>query len=124
MQIIKTLGLPNHINNGIPIFKAYVPYDEAGDVLNIARNLLAGGTCLDHLEIRLTYEDYLNTLGAQRFPVPTTARDSLRRFDEMKILMLMCDCPGLADIGGAPSIMSNSHRISSPIFNQGPTQPV
>ncbi len=52
MQLIKTLGLRQHINSGIPIFKAYAPYDEADHVLNIALNLLAGGTCLDHLEIR------------------------------------------------------------------------
>ena len=89
MQLIKTLGLRQHINSGIPIFKAYAPYDEADHVLNIALNLLAGGTCLDHLEIRRTDEAYLNALGAQRIPDPTTAGDFCRRFDQMNILMLM-----------------------------------
>ena len=89
LQMIKTLDLRHHINSCIPIFKVYAPYDEADHVLNIALNLLAGGTCLDHLEIRRTDEAYLNALGAQRIPDPTTAGDFCRRFDEMKILMLM-----------------------------------
>jgi hypothetical protein len=89
MQLIKTLGLRHHINSGIPIFKAYASCDEADHVLNIALNLLAGGTCLDHLEIRRTDEAYLNALGAQRIPDPTTAGDFCRRFDQMNILMLM-----------------------------------
>ncbi len=51
MQLIKTLDIRNQINSAIPIFKLYAPYDEADHVLNITLNLLAGGTCLDHLEI-------------------------------------------------------------------------
>ena len=89
MQMIKTLDLRYHINSGVSIFKVYAPYDEADHVLNIALNLLAGGTCLDHLEIRRIDEAHLNALGAQRIPDPTTAGDFCRRFDEMKILMLM-----------------------------------
>ena len=90
LQMIKTLDLRHHINSCIPIFKVYAPYDEADHVLNIALNLLAGGTCLDHLEIRRTDEAYLNALGAQRIPDPTTAGDFCRRFDEMKIIRCSC----------------------------------
>lgn len=89
MQMIKTLDLRYHINSGVSISKVYAPYDEADHVLNVARNLLAVGTCLDLLEIRSTEESYLNALGAQRFPDPTIAGDFCRRFDEMKIQMLM-----------------------------------
>lgn len=89
LQMIKTLDLRHHINSCIPIFKVYAPYDEADDVLNIGLCLLAGGTCLDHLEIRRTDDAYLNALEAQRIPAPTTAGDFWRRFDEMSILMLM-----------------------------------
>jgi len=64
MQLIKTLNLRYHINSGFSIFKVYAPYDEANQVLNIALNLLAGGTCLDHLEIRRIDEAHLNALGA------------------------------------------------------------
>jgi hypothetical protein len=89
MQMIKSLDLRKTINQSIPIFKMYAPYDEADHVFNIALNLLSGGTCLDHLEIRRTDEAYLNALGAQRIPDPTTAGDFCRRFDEIKTLMLL-----------------------------------
>src|SRR5690606_38224178 len=65
------------------------PYDEADHVFNIALNLLAGGTCLEHLEIRRNDEAYLDALGAVRIPDPTTAGDFCRRFDEFKLLQLM-----------------------------------
>jgi hypothetical protein len=89
MQLINTVELRKHINQAIPLFKLYMPYDEADHVLNIALNLLAGGTCLDHLELRRTDEAYLNAVGAQRIPDPTTAGDFCRRFDGAKILQLM-----------------------------------
>ncbi len=89
MQLIDAIDLRKHINRAIPTFKLYMPYDEADHVFNIALNLLAGGTCLDHLELRRTDEAYLNALGAQRIPDPTTAGDFCRRFNELKILNLM-----------------------------------
>ena len=42
---------------------------------------LAGGTCLEHLELRRNDEAYLDALGARRIPDPTTAGDFCRRFD-------------------------------------------
>ncbi len=89
LQVANQLDLRTHINKSIPLFKLYLPYDEADHVLNIALNLLAGGTCLDHLELRRTDEAYLNALNAQRIPDPTTAGDFCRRFDEITILQLM-----------------------------------
>ena len=62
--------------------KVHLPYHESDHVLNIADNLLAGGTRLEHLELLRTDEDYLNALGARRIPDPTTAGDFCRRFDE------------------------------------------
>jgi hypothetical protein len=41
---------------------------------------MAGGTCLDHLELRRNDEVYLDALGVQRIPDPTTAGDFCRRF--------------------------------------------
>jgi len=58
-------------------------------VLNMAYNLLAGGTCLEHLELRRNDEAYLDALGAQRIPDPTTAGDFCRRFHPLSIHMLM-----------------------------------
>ena len=75
MQLIKQLDLRKHLNAAAPVFKLHVPYDEADHVLNIALNLLAGGTCLEHLELRRNDEAYLDTLGAE-----DTRPDHRRRF--------------------------------------------
>jgi hypothetical protein len=88
-QMTKTLGLDQDINRLLNLFKIYLPYSESDHVLNIAYNLLAGGTCLEHLELRRNDEAYLDALGAQRIPDPTTAGDFCRRFDGWKIHQLM-----------------------------------
>jgi hypothetical protein len=80
-KMVSQLGLAEEINRHVPLFKFYLPYAESDHVLNIAYNLLAGGTCLEHLEYRRTDEAYLNALGATRIPDPTTAGDFCRRFD-------------------------------------------
>ena len=77
------------LNNSLQLFKLYLPYSESDHVLNMAYNLLAGGTCIEHLELRRNDENYLNALGAQRIPDPTTAGDFCRRFDRAAIHRLM-----------------------------------
>jgi hypothetical protein len=66
-----------------------LPYHESDHVLNIAFNILAGGHKLEHLELRRNDEVYLNALGAQRIPDPTTAGDFCRRFGIGHVLELM-----------------------------------
>jgi hypothetical protein len=87
--LVKRLGLDEAINRQVPLLKLYMPYSESDHVLNMAYNLLAGGTCLDHLELRRNDENYLNALGAQRIPDPTTAGDFCRRFNSASIHRLM-----------------------------------
>ena len=87
--LVKRLGLDDAINESLPLFKLYLPYSESDHVLNIAYNLLAGGTCIEHLELRRNDENYLNALGALRIPDPTTAGDFCRRFDRASIHRLM-----------------------------------
>jgi putative NIF3 family GTP cyclohydrolase 1 type 2 len=89
VQLANRLDLRKAINRSITLFKMHLPYDEADHVLNIALNLLAGGDCLEHLEDRRCDEAYLNALGAQRIPDPTTAGDFCRRFHDTDILFLM-----------------------------------
>lgn len=89
MQLIQQLGLRKQINQAIPLLKLHLPYDEADHVFNIALNLLAGGSCLDHVELRRTDEAFLNAVGAERIPDPTTAGDFCRRFDEAAVRQLM-----------------------------------
>lgn len=88
-HMVKLLELDEMINRHLNLFKIYLPYAESDHVLNIAYNVLAGGTCLEHLELRRNDEAYLDALGAQRIPDPTTAGDFCRRFSPYKILMLM-----------------------------------
>lgn len=89
MELVKQVELRKQINRAVPIFKVYAPYDETDHVLNIACNLLTGGTCLEHLEIRRNDEAYLDALGAVRIPDPTTAGDFCRRFSSLQLLNLM-----------------------------------
>jgi hypothetical protein len=88
-QMVKGLGLEKAINRRLNLLKIYVPYSESDHVLNMAYNLLVGGTCLEHLELRRNDETYLDALGAQRIPDPTTAGDFCRRFSPLSIFLLM-----------------------------------
>lgn len=88
-QMVRQLGLADEINRHCPIFKLHMPYSEADHVLNIAFNLFAGGTCLEHLELRRNDEAYLDLCGAQRIPDPTTAGDFCRRFSLQAVNRLM-----------------------------------
>ena len=74
------LRLGRCIDRRVKLLKLHMPYHESDHVLNIAYNLLAGGTCLEHLELLRTNEAYLDALGARRIPDPTTAGDFCRRF--------------------------------------------
>ncbi len=89
IELIKTLGLRNELNRAANVLKMHLPYDEADHILNIALNLLAGGTCLDHIEHRRNDEAYLDALGAERIPDPTTAGDFCRRFSHVQLLLVM-----------------------------------
>ena len=88
-QMVRQVGLAESINRHCPIFKVHLPYTEADHVLNIAYNILAGGTCLEHIELRRNDEAYINLLGAERIPDPTTAGDFCRRFSPDDIDRLM-----------------------------------
>jgi len=67
------------------VLKVALPYHESDHVLGITYNVLCGGTCLQDIEQRRQDEVYLDALGTQRIPDPTTAGDFCRRFDEAAI---------------------------------------
>ena len=83
------LGLDRAINGALSVFKRHLPYFESDHVLNIAYNVLAGGTRLEDIELLRNDEAYLDLIGAQRIPDPTTAGDFLRRPDEEDLECLM-----------------------------------
>jgi Transposase DDE domain group 1 len=89
LLVARRTGLIADIDRHLHLLKRHLPYHESDHVLNIAFNILAGGTRIEHLELRRNDEVYLNALDAQRVPDPTTAGDFCRRFGLGDVLDLM-----------------------------------
>ncbi|MGD9724755.1 MAG: IS1380 family transposase [Pirellulales bacterium] len=81
----RELGLAEAIDERLHLLKLHLPYHESDHVLSLAYNALCGGTCLEDLELRRQDEAFLNLLGAQRIPDPTTSGDFCRRFTSADI---------------------------------------
>ncbi len=79
--LVQKLGLAEAIDRRLHLLKIHLPYHESDHVLNIAYNALCNGTCLEDIELRRNDEVFLDALGAERIPDPTTAGDFCRRFD-------------------------------------------
>jgi hypothetical protein len=84
-QLSQHTGLVEAIDRHVQLLKVALPYHESDHVLGIAYNVLCGGNCLQDIEQRRQDEVYLDALGTQRIPDPTTAGDFCRRFDEAAI---------------------------------------
>lgn len=82
-------GLVDAINERLNLLKRHLPYHESDHVLNITYNTLTGGTCLDDIELRRNDEAFMDGLGVERIPDPTTAGDFTRRFCEEDVVELM-----------------------------------
>lgn len=83
------LGLPEIIDERLELLKVHLPYHESDHVLNLAYNVVCGGTRLQDIE-RLRHDvAYMNALGADLIPDPTTAGDFCRRFSEADVAALM-----------------------------------
>ena len=83
------LGLAKEIDSRLLLLKRHLPYHESDHVLNLAYNALLDGQRLEDIELRRNDEAYLDGLGAQRIPDPTTSGDFTRRFDQDSLLTLM-----------------------------------
>jgi len=86
--LVQRLGLVQEIDEHLHLLKVHLPYHESDHVLNFAYNILAGGVRMEDIELRRQDENFLNGLGAQRLPDPTTAGDFTRRFTPETILTL------------------------------------
>jgi hypothetical protein len=86
--MVQRLGLVEDIDRTLHLLKVHLPYHESDHVLNLAYNILAGGQRMEDLELRRQDEVYLNGLGAERIPDPTTAGDFTRRFGVEDIVAL------------------------------------
>jgi hypothetical protein len=87
--LAQEIELIQGIDRKLHLLKRHLPYHESDHVLDIAFNILVGGLCIEHLELRRNDEVYLDALGAQRIPDPTTAGDFCRRFSPDDVLVLM-----------------------------------
>ena len=77
------------IDKRLHLLKHHLPYSESDHVLNIAFNALCGGTHMEDLELLRNAEVYMDALGTERIPDPTTAGDFCRRFDRDDVEDLM-----------------------------------
>lgn len=87
-QLVRRLELAQAIDARLHLFKVHLPYHESDHVLNLAYNALCAGRSLDDLELRRQDEAYLDLLGAERIPDPTTAGDFCRRFTRADVQAL------------------------------------
>jgi hypothetical protein len=80
ISLAEKLGLTDSINRRLHLLKFHLPYHESDHVMNFAINSLCGGTCLEDIELRRNDENFLDAVGADAIPDPTTAGDFCRRF--------------------------------------------
>jgi hypothetical protein len=89
LLLARDVDVITEIGRNLHLLKWHLPYHESDHVLYIALNILAGGQWIEHLELRRNDEVYLNPLGAERIPDPTTAGEFCRRFCPADVLTLM-----------------------------------
>jgi Transposase DDE domain group 1 len=87
--MVQKLGLPKDLDQRLHLLKRHLPYHESDHVLNLAYNALLDGMRLQDIELRRNDEAFLDGLGAQRIPDPTTSGDFTRRFDPEAVVDLM-----------------------------------
>ena len=85
IALAQKLGLTDAIDHNLNLLRFHLPYHESDHVMNFVINALCGGTCLEDMELRRNDENFLNAVGADAIPDPTTAGDFCRRFAEADI---------------------------------------
>ncbi|HEY5262035.1 MAG TPA: IS1380 family transposase [Solirubrobacteraceae bacterium] len=87
-KLVDACGLAGEIDGSLELLKLHKPYYESDHVLNIAYNALCGGQRLEDIEARRCDAVFLDGLGTESLPDPTTAGDFCRRFDPDAVLAL------------------------------------
>lgn len=80
LQHACSLGLAEAIDEAVKVLKVERGYHESDHVLAMALNALCGGQRLEDMELRRSDKAFLEAVGAQSIPDPTTAGDFCRRF--------------------------------------------
>ncbi len=84
-KMVKQIGLAEELDKQLHLLKIHKPYYESDHILTIAYNILTGNKRLEDIEHLRQDEGFLNALGADRIPDPTTAGDFTRRFEGWEI---------------------------------------
>jgi hypothetical protein len=77
-RLVDKVGLAKEIDSSLHLLKSHRPYYESDHVLNISYNALCGGQRLEDIELRRNDQVFLDGLGAESLPDPTTAGDFCR----------------------------------------------
>jgi hypothetical protein len=88
-RLAQQTGLVEAIDRRLHLLMIHRPYHESDHVLNLAYNAMCDGVRLEDIELRRNDEVFLDALGTERIPDPTTAGDFCRRFAEPHIRALM-----------------------------------
>lgn len=87
-SLVEHVGLAEEIDASLELLQIHRPYFESDHVLNLAYNALCGGATLDDIEARRSDRVFLDGIGAESLPDPTTAGDFCRRFDPDDVMAL------------------------------------
>ena len=80
-RLVAKLGLAWELDGRLKLLKLHLPYHESDHVLNVAYNMLCGGTRLEDLGALRNNVAYMDALGAALIPSPSAAGDFTRRFE-------------------------------------------
>ncbi|AMV33530.1 hypothetical protein VN12_15495 [Pirellula sp. SH-Sr6A] len=89
LKLAEHAGLTDAINHRVQLLKSHAPYHESDHVLAMVTNVLCNGSRLEHLERLRNDSTFLDAIGADSIPDPTTAGDFCRRFHQSDIDSLM-----------------------------------
>jgi hypothetical protein len=87
--LAKRIGLVKEIDKHLHLLKCHLPYHESDHVLNLAYNIMAGGEGFEDIELLRQDEGWMDALGAEVIPDPTTEGDFVRRFGVEDVMTLM-----------------------------------
>ena len=88
-QVVKWSGLGKAIDEAVKLLKRHQPYHESDHVLSLIYNVATGGTRYQDIEMRRQSGSFLEAVGAEKIPAPSTAGDFVRRFKAPDVLDLM-----------------------------------
>ena len=105
--LARQIGLAKAIDQ-----KLHLPYHESDHVLNIAYNILCNGDCLEDIERLRNDEVYLDALGAERIPDPTTTGDFCDASQEKMSKPQWMSSMGFGEISGKSSLKNSLKKLS------------